>query len=515
MSGDDRVIEKIENEKKAVILAAGLGIRMMPVNMNVPKGLLLVKGESLIERQIRQLHEAGVKKIYIVVGFMSESFDYLAEEYGVELIYNSDYLEKNNLFSLAKALDHLSNAYIIPCDIWCSENPFIEETEESWYMYGRQNCSVEDKMIGIAYISSKDASVVQDIIHLLISNEKNKDKYWEYAVFEYNKEIFKPKIVDGSQFFEINTYEDLRLLDEESESLKSEILTIVSKRLNVDYEDIINIRVMKKGMTNRSFSFEVRNVKYVMRIPGEGTQFLINRRNEKTVYDAIAGKGLCDEPIYLDPSNGYKITLFLNNVRTCDPNCYEDVKKCMVMLRTFHSMGLKVDNEFDLFYQIDFYETLRKPFDSQYSDYSDVKRRVFSLKEYIEKDDSKKCLCHIDAVPDNFLFYIDNGKEQLQLTDWEYSGMQDPKIDIAMFCIYSMYEREQIDQLINLYYDNKCNDDDRNKIYCFIAACGLLWSNWCEYKSRLGVQFGEYAEKQYEYARKYSIIAEKKIKGEE
>ena len=127
------------------------------------------------------------------------------------------------------------------------------------------------------------------------------------------------------------------------------------------------------------------------------------------------------------------------------------------MLRTFHSMGLKVDNEFDLFYQIDFYETLRKPFDSQYSDYSDVKRRVFSLKEYIEKDDSKKCLCHIDAVPDNFLFDPNkDGELSLQLTDWEYAGMQDPHVDVAMFCIYSLYDKEKIDRVIDIYFEDMC-----------------------------------------------------------
>ena len=41
----------------------------------------------------------------------------------------------------------------------------------------------------------------------------------------------------------------------------------------------------------------------------------------------------------------------------------------------------------------------------------------------------------------------------------------------------------------------------RTKIYAYIAVCGLLWSNWCEYKSRLGVEFGEYSLKQYRYAK--------------
>ena len=89
-------------------------------------------------------------------------------------------------------------------------------------------------------------------------------------------------------------------------------------------------------------------------------------------------------------------------------------------------------------------------------------------------------MTHIDAISDNFLFYKNDSdsEEKLQLTDWEYSGMQDPHVDIAMFCIYSLYDKSQIDRLIDIYFEGKCTEITRIKIYCYIAACGLLWSNW-------------------------------------
>ena len=93
--------------------------------------------------------------------------------------------------------------------------------------------------------------------------------------------------------------------------------------------------------------------------------------------------------------------------------------------------------------------------------------------------------------------------ELLQLTDWEYAGMQDPHVDIAMFCIYSLYDRQQCDRLIDLYFDGKCDLTTRIKIYIYIAMCGLLWSNWCEYKRKLGVEFGEYSLRQYRYAKDF------------
>ena len=110
-------------------------------------------------------------------------------------------------------------------------------------------------------------------------------------------------------------------------------------------------------------------------------------------------------------------------------------------------------------------------------------------------------------MPDNFLF-VDN---EIRLIDWEYAGMQDPHLDIAMFAIYSMYDRDQVETLIDSYFLEGCSTEIRMKIYCYIATCGLLWSNWCEYKRFCGVEFGEYSLRQYRYAKEYYSIVMKEI----
>ena len=77
---------KVEN---AIILAAGFASRCAPLSYERPKGLFTIKGEILIERQIKQLIEKGIKKIYVVVGYKKELFFYLEQEYGVHIIVNS------------------------------------------------------------------------------------------------------------------------------------------------------------------------------------------------------------------------------------------------------------------------------------------------------------------------------------------------------------------------------------------------------------------------------------------
>ena len=70
-------------------------------------------------------------------------------------------------------------------------------------------------------------------------------------------------------------YSWLSAYDEESNHLKSDAISIIASSLSVNKNEIVDIEVLKKGMTNRSFLFCCRDKRYIMRIPGEGTdQFL-------------------------------------------------------------------------------------------------------------------------------------------------------------------------------------------------------------------------------------------------
>ena len=524
----------VKAPKNAIVLAAGFGMRMVPINLSTPKAFLEVNGEPLIERTIKQLHEVGVKDITIVVGFMKESFDYLIDEYGVELVVNTEYAAKNNLSSLALVADRISNTYIVPSDIWSDRNPFNSHEMYSWYMVSdivdnesdvRVNRKMElvkvgahaggNAMVGISYLLEEDAKGIRERIKKAAASGKHDDDFWEIVLYKGDRMVIPARVVHASNVVEINTYEQLRELDGESSHLKSDALDVIAHTFNVKSEDIEDITVLKKGMTNRSFLFSVHGNKYIMRIPGEGTDQLINRAEEAEVFKTISGLGLCDDPVYINPENGYKITKFLEGIRVCDADSEQDLIRCMEKLRSFHQMNLSVPHAFDIFGHIEFYETLWKGQPSMYKDYSVTKAKVLSLKPFIDGLEKDWCLTHIDAVPDNFLFYTpaEGSEEELQLTDWEYSGMQDPHVDIAMFCIYSMYNKKQVDRLIDIYFKNKCDKTTRAKIYAYIAMCGLLWSNWCEFKAKLGVEFGEYSLRQYRFAKDYYRFAMKELES--
>ena len=511
-----------ENQpQRAIILAAGFGMRMVPINTEIPKGLMEVKGEVLIERMIRHLHEVGITDIQVVVGFMKERYEYLIDEFQVKLVVNSEYQVKNNLHSLSKVKSSLDKTYIIPCDIWSEENPFSDFEPYSWYMVTNEQ-SIEstvrvnrkrelvmideteegNQMIGLSYVMGEEATLIQEKLQEFSKKSSYDHEFWECTLQDKNKWIIPSKVVNSKHLIEINTYEQLREIDGNSANLQTDAISIIQDCFNVEVDEIKNITVLKKGMTNRSFLFECQNQKYIMRIPGEGTDHLINRKEEADVYQALENRQICDDVLYMNPDNGYKITAYLEDATNCDAENWDEVEACMTKLREFHELNLKVDHRFDIFGQIDFYESLWNGEKSYFKDYETTKTAIFELKKWIDTLEKNETLVHIDAVPDNFLFI----KDGIRIIDWEYAGMQDPHVDIAMFSIYSLYSREQVDHLIDLYFKEEVSRIIRTKIYAYIASAGLLWSNWCEYKRSLGIDFGEYSLCQYRYAKEYSKL---------
>ena len=139
---------KVDN---AVIMAAGTSSRFAPLSYERPKALIEVRGEILIEREIKQLKDAGIDEIILVTGYMKEQFGYLKDKFGIELVNNPDYLVRNNNSTLWAVKDRLRNTYICSSDNYFSEDPFEKEVDYPYYaaVYSKGEtaewCMTEDK----------------------------------------------------------------------------------------------------------------------------------------------------------------------------------------------------------------------------------------------------------------------------------------------------------------------------------------------------------------------------------
>jgi len=523
--------------KNAVILAAEVGSRYIQMAVETPKGLLEVYGKPIIERQIEHLIEKDITDIVIVTGYKKEKFEYLKAKYGVRLVYNPAYAVKNNLASIYRTLPYLSSTYVLTPDTWVEENIFNSYEAHSWYscLYfdgpTTDWCvthSEDDKiesvtigghdtrvMAGPAYFSPAFSARFKKLVVDYYYRSETEAYYWENVLKENLESL---PIYMNRQSGNVYDFESLKELSlfELSAKLDEKIADIVAEVCFVPRESVEDISPIKEGMTNNSFIFSYEGTRYIVRTPGEGTDKLIDRKKEYDVYEAISSVIISDDIVFIDPDTGIKVTKFFEKAKNCDPQNFPGVALCMKKLREFHELNIQVDHTFDIFERIEFYESLWNGADSYYYNYEETKANIMKLKSYIDSVPKEWTLSHIDSVPDNFLFIKKDGEKEIRLIDWEYAGMQDGHIDIAMFAIYSGYNRKQIDKLIDYYFVEGTPQHIRVKIYAYVAICGLLWSNWCEFKRRRGVEFGEYTIRQYRYARDYYKIfnAEyEKLKG--
>jgi len=509
----------------AIITAAGFGSRFVPLTYETPKGLLEVFGERMIERQIKQLHEAGIFHITIMVGYLKEKFDYLIDQYGVELIYNPEYSSKNTLATLYHCRHLLDNTYLLSSDHWMRENIYHTYEPESWYcstyMKGKTSewCLDADKrgritniriggsdsyvMYGPAYFDRAFSKKFVPLLEEYYHRPGTENFYWEHVLIQHLDQLplFLYKQPD-QMVYEFENLEELRAFDIKYQNhSENEALEHIASIFHIPESKITGLRCLKSGMTNKSFLFTVKEKNYIFRIPGPGTEQLINRKQEKANYDAIKELHLSDTVIHFDGATGYKISKFYENSRNCNPKNEAEVDACMKVLSKFHQSGVTVEHDFDLRKQISFYETLCSQTHAiQFEDYHKVRPHMTELLDRLDTMKIPKVLAHIDSVFANFLILSDN---QIRLIDWEYAGMADKLIDPAMFSIYAYYDEAEADRLLRSYLGREPDSQEVFRYYSYMALAGFLWAIWAEYKISLGEEFGDYTLKMYRYAKIY------------
>lgn len=526
----------------ALIIAAGFGSRFVPLTFETPKGLLEVFGERMIERQIRQLHEAGITDITIAVGYLKEKFEYLIDKYQVKLLYNPEYSHKNTLATIYHARQILQgrNMYILASDNWMRHNMYHAYEGGAWYSssymegdtsewcldFNKKGRILEvtvgghDKwvMYGPAFFSKAFSEQFLPVLEGYYELPGTEQFYWENVYMEMlSGEAAKrlPGLSEAAreidmdinrrpadEVYEFENLEELRRFDiKYQHHSDNEAMELVSRVFEVPESEITEIRCLKSGMTNKSFLFKIKGRHYICRIPGPGTELLINRKQEKAVYDALGELGITEKIIYFNGDTGYKIAEFYEGSHNADAKNRAEIARCMALVRKFHKAGLKVEHSFDFRERISFYEKLcRAHGDILFDDYSEIRLCMLRLLDELDSLGHEKVLSHLDPVVDNFLILPDG---EIRLIDWEYAGMCDPLADVAMCAIYSYYNEEETDSLIRMYLDSEPSEEERFTIYAYMALGGFLWSLWAIYKAALGEEFGEYTIIMYRYAKQY------------
>ena len=513
--------------KNALIMAAGMSSRFVPLSLEKPKGLLVVKNEVLIERQIEQLQEAGIHDIVIVLGYKKESFFYLEDKYkGLTILINPSFHLKNNIETLYLAQKYIGNTYICSSDDYFTENPFtdyvyqsfyaaqhVTEKSQEWYMISDKKGNITkvqrsgeegDIMLGHVYWDTDFSREFLKLINLHHDLGDYDEELWE-ALFADNIAKLPPmavKVYPNGTIYEFDSLEELRQFDNYYvKDTHSKIMRNICRILGCREEDVNGFRAIKEGLTNTSFVFEVGGKKYVYRHPGDGTDAIISRKNEKRSLEL--GKAIGADPtyIYMDEEQGWKISAFVENIRIPDYNSFEDSKRVLSVLRNLHEKNLSVDWGFRPWEDAcDIEKLLREKGEIAVRDFDELKEKVKKCYAAVQGDGVTMRFCHCDTYAPNWMLTED----QTILIDWEYAGNADPGCDISCYIMDAMWEVDVATEFVKEYCRESYNETLQFHYLAYVTIVSYYWFVWALYREACGGVMGESLHNWSVMAKRYS-----------
>ena len=525
--------EPLKEIKQAVILAAG-----SRKDFNKPAGLLPIETTTLIKRNVEILQENGIHHIVIVTGHQREAFEAIPELSHLQFVYNPKYKWTGSMASLALAYDLISDDFLlIEDDILIEERAFKEmllQPQRDCILITNESGSGDEAFVelrnGYLYKVSKDihqfnhvdgemigfSKLSYDVFTKMVTDYKqnNKNPYmnYEYMLLDvsrhYNIGFLKMYNliwgeIDSRQHYDtiINkTYPILKR--KEAVFREIQIKSYLMEALDLEYEDIQQIQPFG-GMTNKNFKVTVNEKEYVLRIPGNGTEQMICRKDEKVNSMLVSKLGIDTDVIYFNEETGIKIAGLIPNAETLTGKTAKRQDYMMLttaVLRKLHESGIEMANQFDVFEKITEYEHLMAEAKGQpFEHYDEVRAQVMFLKGVFEAMNITFKPCHNDLVPENL---VKSGDGKVFLIDWEYAGMNDPMWDIAAHSLECEFTPEDEELFLSLYLQqDEIPLEIQQRVIMNKIFQDFLWSIWTIIKEAKGDDFGQYGINRFNRAR--------------
>ncbi len=521
-----------KQKRKSIYILTKKGINSLAV------AFLDIKDKKIIDRFIDILSDNGIEKVVIVTGYQSSYYEeYAKNNNKITLIKNDKYKWSGTMTSLSLVKDIIDDDFLLLENDMIFEERAIKEilkskdrdcmliTSESGsgdealveirdgYIYKmskdvHQFNKIDGEMIGISKIS-------YEVFEKMLEQFKhNKNPYlnYEYMLMDIGREFkIGYKKIDDLVWSEIDSmvhYERFikkiysKLLRKEQEIKINNIKEKLVNILDVDESEIEEV-ALAGGMTNKNYKVKISGKDYILRIPGNGTESMISRINEKHNSKLANELGIDTHILYFDEVSGIKISELIEDAETINSQTAkrEDIMESTTsILRKLHNSGLKFNNTFDVFKEIVKYEQLLKEANgNNFKDYLDIRTKVMSLENKLEKLGREIKPCHNDTVAENF---IKGKNDKLYLIDWEYSGSNDPMWDLAAHIIECDFNTDEEELFIQKYFEtNKVEEKYKTKILIYKICQDFLWSLWTNIKEAKGDDFGTYGIDRYNRAK--------------
>ena len=224
--------------KRAIILAAGFGSRMMPATIDRPKPMVTVNGVRIIDTLLDALVNVGIREITIIGGYQFKKLKDLQEKYPfVRLIENKDYSNTNNISSALLSFDTLhGGCYFCEADLYVSNPQIITKYQYASNILGSYSLETDDwsfrmedghladykkgntycyNYYGISYWTAADCEKLKRDFMEVFSEPNGKDYFWEFVPFVLRKDNYRVEIrpCRKQDIMEIDNYYELALMD--------------------------------------------------------------------------------------------------------------------------------------------------------------------------------------------------------------------------------------------------------------------------------------------------------------
>ena len=522
--------------KQAVILAAGKADQF-----GKPVGLLEIEDFKLIDRTLSILKENGITKVVIVTGYKSELFEeYFKNSKNIKLVKSDIYKWTGTMHSLSLAAKYIDDDFLLIENDLIFEKRAITELVESpnrdCILFTNESGSGDEAFVEIRdnhlYKMSKDIHQFNRIDGEMIGLTKISYKLYKMMLDEFKENVnpylnYEYVLLDVARDYNIGfvKIDDLSWGDadteKEYEKIKNHlyptirrreinyeinyIKSIVSEAFKIDNDEITEVS-SAGGMTNKNYRICAKGTKYILRVAGIGTDKMINRNTEMLNSAIASEKGYNVEVPYFNLESGVKISKFIENAETLTHRSIkkeENLKQVTKILRDLHeSKDFRMDNEFNMFRELEKYEEILRKDDGQFfDDYEEVREKVMALEQELERCNRVLVPSHNDLVSENLVKDV-NGR--IYLIDWEYSGLNDDMWDLAALSLENEFSEDDIELMFRLYFNGKDADKDSRRRLLIHQICqDTLWAVWTLIKEAEGDDFGTYGIDRYNRAKEY------------
>ena len=230
------------------------------------------------------------------------------------------------------------------------------------------------------------------------------------------------------------------------------------------------VHEMLGGMMNISYLVKDKNdKKYIIYIPTEQANEMVDRPLEKEHQRIIYELGLTSKNVYFDEKAGIKINEFIEG-DSLDKIAGFDYDKIATMFHKLHNSVMLSRVDYAPFTRfINEYEKEALHYEEPSQLYKELRDFLFSKRNFLESQ--PLVLSHNDAQRSNI---VKTPNDEYYFIDFEFVGNNDEIYDIAAFGNETVSEGRK---LLEKYYDNNPSDNEIRRFYLWRIYISLEWYN--------------------------------------